>query len=56
MSGIEVLKDKCIGCSLCSKICPQGAITARPYADFAPMGGTCIPMRSATPAICAAPA
>ncbi len=26
MSGIEVLKDKCIGCSLCSKICPQGAI------------------------------
>ena len=29
------------------KICPQGAITARPYADFAPMGGTCIPMRSA---------
>jgi adenylylsulfate reductase subunit B len=29
------------------KICPQGAIEARPYADFAPMGGTSIPMRSA---------
>ncbi|MEG2172973.1 MAG: adenylyl-sulfate reductase subunit beta, partial [Desulfovibrionaceae bacterium] len=37
----------CWECYSCVKICPQGAITARPYADFAPMGGTCIPMRSA---------
>ena len=39
--------DQCWECYSCVKICPQGAITARPYADFAPMGGTCIPMRSA---------
>jgi adenylylsulfate reductase subunit B len=38
--------DACWECYSCVKICPQGAITARPYADFAPMGGTCIPMRS----------
>ncbi len=25
------------------KICPQGAIAARPYADFCPMGGVCTP-------------
>ena len=37
----------CWECYSCIKICPQGAITARPYADFAPMGGTCIPLRSA---------
>lgn len=39
--------DACWECYSCVKICPQGAITARPYADFAPLGGTCIPMRSA---------
>ena len=39
--------EACWECYSCVKICPQGAITARPYADFAPMGGTCIPMRSA---------
>jgi len=38
--------DACWECYSCVKICPQGAITARPYADFAPMGGTSIPMRS----------
>lgn len=37
----------CWECYSCVKICPQGAITARPYADFAPMGGTCIPLRGA---------
>lgn len=37
----------CWECYSCVKICPQGAIEARPYADFAPMGGTSIPMRSA---------
>jgi adenylylsulfate reductase subunit B len=36
----------CWECYSCVKICPQGAITARPYADFAPMGGTSIPLRS----------
>jgi adenylylsulfate reductase subunit B len=39
--------DQCWECYSCIKICPQGAITARPYADFAPMGGTSIPLRSA---------
>ena len=38
--------DACWECYSCVKICPQGAITARPYADFAPMGGTCIPIRT----------
>ncbi len=37
----------CWECYSCVKICPQGANSARPYADFAPMGGTSIPMRSA---------
>ncbi len=37
--------DACWECYSCVKICPQGAISARPYADFAPMGGTCIPLR-----------
>ena len=39
--------EACWECYSCVKICPQGAIEARPYADFAPMGGTSIPMRSA---------
>ncbi len=39
--------DACWECYSCVKICPQGAISARPYADFCPMGGTCIPLRSA---------
>ena len=38
--------DACWECYSCVKICPQGAISARPYADFCPMGGVCIPMRS----------
>lgn len=37
----------CWECYSCVKICPQGAIEARPYADFVPLGGTSIPMRSA---------
>jgi len=38
--------EACWECYSCIKICPQGAITARPYGDFAPMGGTSIPLRS----------
>lgn len=46
MSGIEVLKDKCIGCSLCSKICPQGAIEMKDnkaeIGDACNLCGTCV--------------
>lgn len=38
--------DACWECYSCVKICPQGAIAARPYADFCPMGGVNIPLRS----------
>ena len=38
--------DACWECYSCVKICPQSAISARPYADFCPMGGVCVPLRS----------
>jgi adenylylsulfate reductase subunit B len=47
MKAFNQEPDACWECYSCVKICPQGAIEARPYADFAPMGGTSIPMRSA---------
>ncbi|MCF8103865.1 MAG: adenylyl-sulfate reductase subunit beta [Desulfohalobiaceae bacterium] len=47
MKAYNLEPDQCWECYSCIKICPQGAITARPYADFAPMGGTSIPLRSA---------
>ncbi|AEH44170.1 adenylylsulfate reductase, beta subunit [Thermodesulfatator indicus DSM 15286] len=40
--------DQCWECYSCVKICPQGAIMVRHYADFAPLGGTCQPMRGTT--------
>jgi adenylylsulfate reductase subunit B len=46
MKAFNQEPDACWECYSCVKICPQGAITARPYADFAPMGGTSIPLRS----------
>lgn len=45
MKAFNQEPDACWECYSCIKICPQGAITARPYADFAPMGGVCIPLR-----------
>nr|3GYX_B Chain B, Adenylylsulfate Reductase [Megalodesulfovibrio gigas]3GYX_D Chain D, Adenylylsulfate Reductase [Megalodesulfovibrio gigas]3GYX_F Chain F, Adenylylsulfate Reductase [Megalodesulfovibrio gigas]3GYX_H Chain H, Adenylylsulfate Reductase [Megalodesulfovibrio gigas]3GYX_J Chain J, Adenylylsulfate Reductase [Megalodesulfovibrio gigas]3GYX_L Chain L, Adenylylsulfate Reductase [Megalodesulfovibrio gigas] len=45
MKAFNQEPEACWECYSCIKICPQGAITARPYADFAPMGGTCIPLR-----------
>jgi adenylylsulfate reductase, subunit B len=45
MKAFNQEPDACWECYSCIKICPQGAISARPYADFAPMGGTCIPLR-----------
>ncbi len=36
---------QCWECYNCVKICPQQAIEVRCYADFAPLGGSVIPMR-----------
>lgn len=37
--------DMCWECYSCVKMCPQGAIDVRGYADFTPLGGSCVPMR-----------
>ena len=36
--------DMCWECYSCVKICPQQAIEIRCYADFAPLGGSVIPL------------
>jgi adenylylsulfate reductase subunit B len=38
--------DQCWECMCCVKICPQQAMDVRGYADFVPMGASCVPMRS----------
>ena len=38
--------DQCWECMCCVKACPRNAIEVRPYADFAPMGGVTIPLRT----------
>jgi len=37
--------DMCWECYSCVKVCPQGAIDVRGYADFTPLGASCVPMR-----------
>ncbi len=37
--------EQCWECYNCVKICPQQAIEVRCYADFAPLGGSVIPLR-----------
>lgn len=37
--------DACWECLCCAKICPQQAIDLRGYADFVPMGASCVPLR-----------
>ncbi|MBI4233312.1 MAG: adenylyl-sulfate reductase subunit beta [Chloroflexi bacterium] len=37
--------DLCWECYSCVKICPQGAIEVRGYADFVPLGAGVTPMR-----------
>lgn len=37
--------EQCWECYCCVKICPQQAIEIRCYADFAPLGGSVIPLR-----------
>ncbi|MDH4184202.1 MAG: adenylyl-sulfate reductase subunit beta [Nitrospinota bacterium] len=46
MKALNQETEQCWECYSCVKICPQQAIEARPYADFVPMGGTSIPIRS----------
>ena len=38
--------DQCWECLCCGKICPTQAIDLRGYADFVPMGASCVPLRS----------
>ncbi len=38
--------DQCWECYSCVKICPQGAISVRPYSDIVPLGGIVQPMMS----------
>lgn len=37
--------DACWECLCCGKACPQQAIDLRGYADFVPMGASCVPLR-----------
>lgn len=37
--------DMCWECYNCVKICPQQAIDVRGYADFVPLGASCVPLR-----------
>ena len=38
--------DQCWECQCCVKICPPQAMDIRGYADFIPMGASCVPLRS----------
>jgi adenylylsulfate reductase subunit B len=39
--------EACWECFSCVKACPRGAVAVRAYADFAPLGGACVPSTSA---------
>jgi adenylylsulfate reductase subunit B len=45
MKAVNQEPVQCWECYNCVKICPQQAIEVRCYADFAPLGSSCIPMR-----------
>jgi adenylylsulfate reductase subunit B len=45
MKAFNQEAEQCWECYNCVKICPQQAIEVRCYADFAPLGSSCIPMR-----------
>jgi len=40
--------EQCWECQCCVKACPQQAIEVRSFADWVPMGGAVIPMRTDT--------
>jgi len=37
--------EMCWECYNCVKICPQQAVDVRGYADFVPLGASCVPLR-----------
>jgi adenylylsulfate reductase subunit B len=45
MKGLNREPDMCSECFACVKMCPEGAIEARGYADFVPLGATVKPKR-----------
>ncbi len=45
MKAVNQEPVQCWECYNCVKICPQQAIEVRCYAEFAPLGGTVIPLR-----------
>ncbi|NOY53875.1 MAG: adenylyl-sulfate reductase subunit beta [Deltaproteobacteria bacterium] len=46
MKAFNQEAEQCWECYNCVKICPQQAIEVRGYADYVPLGGNVIPMRS----------
>ncbi len=46
MKAFNQEPDQCWECLCCAKHCPQQAIELRPFADWSPMGGTAIPLRT----------
>ena len=46
MKAFNQEPEQCWECQCCTKVCPHHAIEVRPYADFVPMGGAAIPVRS----------
>ncbi|RJO70480.1 MAG: adenylyl-sulfate reductase subunit beta [Myxococcales bacterium] len=45
MKAYNRAPDMCWECYSCVKICPQQAVDVRGYADFVPLGASCVPMR-----------
>ena len=45
MKGYNQEPELCWECYNCVKICPQQAVDVRGYADFVPMGASCVPLR-----------
>ncbi len=45
MKAFNRAPEMCWECYNCVKICPQQAVDVRGYADFVPMGASCVPLR-----------
>ena len=46
MKGYNREPDMCSECFACVKICPEGAVEVRGYADFVPLGASVKPARN----------